>query len=168
MPICPDLTYKGKGWVNWGDFLGTNSVANKHRKFLSYEEAKNLARKSLVNNSKDWKALARTQGRQLNIPVNPDIIYKNRGWSGWKDFLGTTGRIKFKSFDEAKKIHSMYSSEGEEVAFLQEIDAMATRGAVEQWLIQVEEMMIASIKDTIEKSFEAYPKMKRNEWVLNR
>ena len=71
-------------------------------------------------------------------------------------------------FDELKKIHSMYSSEGEEVAFIQEIDAMAARGAVEQWLIQVEEAMISSIKNVIEKSFEAYPKMKRSDWVLNR
>jgi len=71
-------------------------------------------------------------------------------------------------FDEQKKIHSMFSSEGEEVPFVNEIDAMAARGAVEQWLIQVEDMMIISLRDVIEKSFEAYPKMNRNDWVLNR
>lgn len=71
-------------------------------------------------------------------------------------------------FDEQKRIHSMYSSEGEEVPLVQVIDAMAARGAVELWLIQVEDMMIASIRDVIEKSFNEYRKMNRSDWVLDR
>jgi len=51
---------------------------------------------------------------------------------------------------------------------MNEINAMTTRGAVEQWFIQVKDMMIISMTDVIEKSFEAYPKMKRNDRVLNR
>lgn len=71
-------------------------------------------------------------------------------------------------FDELKKIYGMYSSEGEYVNFLGEIDSMAARGAVELWLIQVEEAMIASVRDVIEKSYDDYTKKKRVDWVLNR
>mmetsp|Transcript_23930 Transcript_23930/g.20946 ORF Transcript_23930/g.20946 Transcript_23930/m.20946 type:complete len:444 (+) Transcript_23930:1824-3155(+) len=76
--------------------------------------------------------------------------------------------IKKLEFDELKKIHGMYSSEGEYVPFMTEIDAMAARGAVEQWLIQVEDMMIASVRDVIGKSYEDYQKKKRKDWVLKR
>lgn len=34
-------------------------------------------------------------------------------------------------FDDSKKIQAMYSAEGEKVNFLQEIDPIATKGAVE-------------------------------------
>ena len=71
-------------------------------------------------------------------------------------------------FDELKKIHGMYSSEGEFVQFIQEVDAMAARGAVEQWLIQVEDAMLASIREVTEKSFEEFTKKKREDWVIGR
>jgi len=71
-------------------------------------------------------------------------------------------------FDELKKIHRMYSAEGEFVQFVNEVDAMAARGAVEQWLIQVEDAMLMSVRDQTEKAYEEYPKKKRDEWVIGR
>jgi dynein heavy chain len=71
-------------------------------------------------------------------------------------------------FDELKKIHGMYSGEGEYVPFPTVIDAMAARGAVEQWLIQVEDMMIASVREVVGISYEDYKKKKRKDWVLKR
>ncbi|MGD0465899.1 MAG: DEAD/DEAH box helicase family protein [Gammaproteobacteria bacterium] len=43
----------------------------------------------------------------LRIPTAPDLVYKNKGWKGWGDWLGT-GYIahqnrKYKSFDDATK-----------------------------------------------------------------
>lgn len=55
-------------------------------------------------------------------------------------------------FDEEKKIHGMYSSEGELVPFTRIIDPIASKGAVENWLCQVEEVMLKSVKDIVEKS----------------
>jgi len=68
-------------------------------------------------------------------------------------------------FDEEKKIHAMISAEGEEVRFPKPIDPVACRGAVEEWLLQVEDMMIKSVKDATEKTKQDYNKSPRDEWV---
>jgi len=62
----------------------------------------------------------------------------------------------------------MYSGEGESVKYKGEVEAMAAKGAVEQWLIQVEDQMIVSVRDVIEIAYNDYKKKKRNEWVLSR
>jgi dynein heavy chain len=38
-------------------------------------------------------------------------------------------------FDDEKKIHAMYSSEGEKVPFIKVVDPVAAKGQVEQWLV---------------------------------
>ena len=43
--------------------------------------------------------------------------------------------IKELHFDDEKKIHAMYSSEGEKVPFSKVIDPVAAKGQVEQWLV---------------------------------
>lgn len=53
-------------------------------------------------------------------------------------------------FDEEKKIHGMYSIEGEYVPFTRIIDPIASKGAVEDWLVQVEDVMVKSVKQTID------------------
>ncbi|XP_021099628.1 dynein heavy chain 12, axonemal [Heterocephalus glaber] len=46
-------------------------------------------------------------------------------------------------------IKAMYSSEGERVELIELISTSAARGAVEKWLIQVEDLMLRSIHDVI-------------------
>lgn len=46
-------------------------------------------------------------------------------------------------------IKAMYSSEGERVELISLISTSAARGAVEKWLIQVEDLMLRSIHDVI-------------------
>lgn len=46
----------------------------------------------------------------------------------------------------------MYSSEGERVEFISTISTSEARGAVEKWLIQVEDIMLKSIHNVIAKS----------------
>ena len=46
----------------------------------------------------------------------------------------------------------MFSSEGEKVEFSQAVSTSAARGAVEKWLLQVEEVMKLSLKDVIGKA----------------
>ena len=69
-------------------------------------------------------------------------------------------------FDDEKKILGMYSSEDEHVPFTKIIDPIAARGQVEVWLLEVEEQMLMSIKDIIEKSLKDYVKKERSKWVL--
>ena len=56
----------------------------------------------------------------------------------------------------------MFSSEGEKVDFSQAISTSAARGAVEKWLLQVEEVMTVSIKDVIQSAKEV--RMENSRW----
>ena len=49
-------------------------------------------------------------------------------------------------------ILAMLSSEGEKVQLSQVISTSAARGAVEKWLLQVEGIMLMSVRDVIEQA----------------
>lgn len=49
-------------------------------------------------------------------------------------------------------IVSILSSEGEKVAFTSAISTSAARGAVEKWLLEVQDNMIISVRDVIGKA----------------
>ena len=68
-------------------------------------------------------------------------------------------------FDDERKIHGMYSIEGELVPYTRVIDPIASKGQVEDWLVQVEEVMLKSIKQVIESSHQDYMKRSRDKWV---
>ncbi len=57
-------------------------------------------------------------------------------------------------FDAKLDIHGMYSSEGEKVKFSQVISTSEAKGAVEKWLLQVQDIMILSVHDVIAQSRE--------------
>ena len=46
----------------------------------------------------------------------------------------------------------MFSSEGEKVQFSESISTSAARGAVEKWLLQVQDVMAISLRDVIEQA----------------
>lgn len=46
----------------------------------------------------------------------------------------------------------MYSSEGERVALVQNISTSEAKGAVEKWLVQVEDVMLRSVRDVVARS----------------
>ena len=52
-------------------------------------------------------------------------------------------------FDKDLDIHAMFSSEGEKVVFSETISTSAARGAVEKWLVQVQDIMLMSMRDVI-------------------
>lgn len=96
----PYSTYKNNGWIAWGDFLGTNKFAVKS--FLKpYKEAREYVRSLKLKNSKEWFLYCKSGMKPFDIPSNPNYSYKNSGWEGMDDFLGT--KIKYKSFFDAQK-----------------------------------------------------------------
>ena len=62
-------------------------------------------------------------------------------------------------------ILAMKSAEGEKVQLTTEISTAAARGAVEKWLLQVEEGMLESVRDVIIAAKEAYTTTERHKWV---
>lgn len=87
VPSNPHRTYKGAGWVSWGKFLGTNSVALYNRTFRPYEAARDYVRAQGVRTSKEWRVWCAAGKRPADIPGAPDLIYRGRGWISWTDFL---------------------------------------------------------------------------------
>ena len=86
IPSTPHKSYIENGWINWGDFLGTGSIATKDIKFLTYNNARNYAKSLNLKTVEEWYQLK--ENRPSNIPSVPKNTYKNSGWSGWGDFLG--------------------------------------------------------------------------------
>lgn len=111
IPALPHRVYKNSGWVSSGDWLGTGNIANAQRIFKPYDEAVKFARRLELNTMKEWQAYAQGKTPEKpslpgDIPVNPYISYKNKGWISWIHFLGTEEKKKesrFRSFEEARK-----------------------------------------------------------------
>ena len=66
-------------------------------------------------------------------------------------------------FEEDLKIVHMSSAEGEVVPFTEEL---YPEGNVENWLLEVERVMMTSLKTIIRNSLEEYKEIPRTEWVL--
>ncbi|CUT98907.1 dynein heavy chain [Echinococcus multilocularis] len=71
------------------------------------------------------------------------------------------------NFTDQQEIIGMMSSEGEMVPFVTKIYPAKAKGMVEKWLLQVEEMMVQSIRKVIADSIEAYLMTVREKWVLD-
>ena len=92
IPSSPDSNYKNNGWINWGDWLGTGSIATKNRVYLSFNEARDFTRSLNLRSQTEWQQYCKSGKdgvpRLNDIPANPGIIYKNNGWKGYPDWLG--------------------------------------------------------------------------------
>lgn len=89
IPSSPGKFYKDNGWVNWGDWLGTDRIADKFKIYRTFDEAKKYIQKIEIKSQKEWNAYAKSGGEKPNdIPYKPQRTYLNKGWQGWADFLG--------------------------------------------------------------------------------
>ncbi|XP_010788876.1 dynein heavy chain 12, axonemal [Notothenia coriiceps] len=62
-------------------------------------------------------------------------------------------------------IQAMYSSEGERVPLIQNISTSDAKGAVEKWLLQVEDLMLRSVRGVVAQSRLDYAETARSQWV---
>jgi hypothetical protein len=85
--------------VSWGDFLGTNRIADQNRIYLSYTEAKKYLKKYFpeIKNSIDYKKCNLTEF----LHKKPNIKYKNE-WKGWGEYLSNPNAVRRNvvSYDE--------------------------------------------------------------------
>ena len=112
IPTTAEKTYKNKGWSGFGDWLGNGNIWTASMKFRSFEEAREFVHELKLKNSGEWKIYSNSGNKPKDIPKSPDIAYKNNGWSGMKDFLGTQifepHLIEYRSFNEAREfIHKL-------------------------------------------------------------
>jgi hypothetical protein len=80
IPSEPKLIYKNE-WVSIEDWLGY-----ERKKFLPFEEARDIVRKLGLKTCLDWKQWCKAH-RPINIPSQPYETYKNE-WVSWNDWFG--------------------------------------------------------------------------------
>ena len=80
IPSSPNSTYKNefKGMDDW--------LGNEYRPFT---EAREFVRSLGLKNNKEWKEYCKSGNKPDDIPTNPRYTYKNKGWKGMGDWLGT-------------------------------------------------------------------------------
>ncbi|RMZ49829.1 hypothetical protein EB821_01045 [Candidatus Marinimicrobia bacterium PRS2] len=106
IPADPGKVYKNIGWISNGDWLGTGRIADKYKVWLEFTKARLFVRKLKLKNESEWRKYTKSGKKPSNIPVNPGQVYKDTGWSGMGDWLGT-GYIhhqlrKFTTFKKAR------------------------------------------------------------------
>lgn len=96
IPAGPDYAYKNKGWIDYGDWLGTFRKKGQNAKknnFLPFEEAREFARSLKLKTPQDWRDYTIGLFPDLpefpdNIPTDPKTFYYKKGWWGMYDWLG--------------------------------------------------------------------------------
>ena len=88
IPASPARVYRAKGWVDWGDFLGTNKKSATKIVKLSFPEAREIVRKLKLKNMKQYHDYWRSGKIPKNIPASPFDVYKKKGWVSAGDWLG--------------------------------------------------------------------------------
>lgn len=103
-PKYPDRAYKQKGWISWGDFLGTGYVATQIRKYIQFNEAREYARSFNLNSISQWDKMYSKGKIRKDVPRYPQKTYKDEGWTDFEDFLNYVNEKQdWMSYDEARK-----------------------------------------------------------------
>lgn len=112
IPFAPDQTYGGKGWKNWGDFLGTKNFSPKRKgvKWKDYEFAKRYAQTLNLKTFREWTEYCKSGKKPNDIPTSPNEVY-GKQFEGYGVFLGVTktqtrrrSRVNnWRSYSEAEK-----------------------------------------------------------------
>jgi hypothetical protein len=89
IPSNPEWYYKNKGWISWGDWLGTYTVSDRNRKFRPFNEAREYARSLNLFDANAWREYCSSGKKPNDIPRHPYLTYKNEGWISWGDWVGT-------------------------------------------------------------------------------
>ena len=104
--LHPDRSYAGKGWRDWGDWLGTGTIASAQLQFRPFEEARAFARSLGLRSRSQWAKLSKSGKLPDDIPAAPHRTYVGKGWISEGDWLGT-GRVadqlkKYRPFKQAR------------------------------------------------------------------
>jgi len=71
IPANPAEVYRNKGWVSFGDWLGTECLGLVTAPYRSFDEARKFVHGLGLKNRAEWSAWAKTDGKPEDIPANP-------------------------------------------------------------------------------------------------
>ena len=90
-------------------------------KFRTFSDAKTFVHSRSLKNRKEWKEYCKSGKKPNDIPWSPSRSYKNEGWQGWGDWLGTYNiakmNMKFRPFNEARDYARSLNLPGKEYWF---------------------------------------------------
>lgn len=86
----------------------------KEKTWLQYEEARDIMRKRCIphrNAYWRWHDIFRV----TFVPKRPEIVYKDKGWNGWNDYLGNNNFFGYRGeqgvflpfWEAARKVHAL-------------------------------------------------------------
>lgn len=104
--------FADEGWKGYKDFLQSNIHRLNFSKFKPYAEAKEFIHSLNLKDYKDWHKyisgeLSNLPEKPSDIPANPSGVYKESGWTGIGDWIGSDAfayaHLDYRKFSEAKK-----------------------------------------------------------------
>jgi hypothetical protein len=106
LPCSPNEIYKDKGWIGWPEFLGQKRIKEKRElPIIPYEEAIELVKKLNITATGEGshREYKKRYKEMPGLPSNPRQSYKNKGWIGWPEFMGTKRKteVQIVSYGEA-------------------------------------------------------------------
>ena len=87
VPTDPRAYYKHDGFISMPHFLGYETKSGPYKKFRDFAEARTFAQTLGLSLRYDWQKWLKKGMRPHYIPAKPDVVYKDKGWDGWTDFL---------------------------------------------------------------------------------
>ena len=85
----PMSFYKDKGWKGWPHWLGDSYERKAIRPLVDFQKARKYVHRLNLKTNASWRQLCRCKRLPSYIPHKPDWKYRDKGWIGWPNFLGT-------------------------------------------------------------------------------
>jgi superfamily II DNA or RNA helicase len=90
IPSKPERIYSDE-WNGINDWIGTESASDRKKKYLSFNQAKNVIKSFNIKSNKEWRELKLNKLIPENIPPAPEKHYSHE-WISWGDFLGNLNK----------------------------------------------------------------------------
>lgn len=103
IPYKIERTYSDD-WISAQHFFSTTQ--------FTYNEAKNFIKPFNIQSSRDFFKFCKSKHYVINLNKSPHRFYKNKGWEGWKEFLGyelrkTAPKRNYLSYKKAKSLTNL-------------------------------------------------------------
>ena len=73
--------------------------SNNMNTYTTYEEAQRIVQENGINSQADYMS----SYKKLGLPAAPNVFYKDKGWSDWYDFFGSS-KVTYPTYEVAQKI----------------------------------------------------------------